>query len=87
MTLNTNKTQSTNMPQNLARKILASHLISGEMNVGEEIAVRVDQTLTHNVTGTQAYLAFETMNIPKVKTELSVSYVDHNLLYADNKKP
>ena len=87
MTLNTNKTQSTNMPQNLARKILASHLISGEMNVGEEIAVRVDQTLTHNVTGTQAYLAFETMNIPKVKTELSVSYVDHNLLYADNKNP
>ena len=87
MTLNTNKTQSTNMPQNLARKILASHLISGEMNVGEEIAVRVDQTLTHDVTGTQAYLAFETMNIPKVKTELSVSYVDHNLLYADNKNP
>ncbi|MBP8616992.1 MAG: aconitate hydratase [Veillonella sp.] len=75
------------MPQNLARKILASHLISGEMNVGEEIAVRVDQTLTHDVTGTQAYLAFETMNIPKVKTELSVSYVDHNLLYADNKNP
>lgn len=87
MTLNTNKTQSTNMPQNLARKILASHLISGEMNVGEEIAVRVDQTLTHDVTGTQAYLAFETMNILKVKTELSVSYVDHNLLYADNKNP
>lgn len=87
MTFNTNKTQSTNMPQNLARKILASHLISGEMNVGEEIAVRVDQTLTHDVTGTQAYLAFETMNIPKVKTELSVSYVDHNLLYADNKNP
>lgn len=87
MTLNTNKTQSTNMPQNLAIKILAFHLISGEMNVGEEIAVRVDQTLTHDVTGTQAYLAFETMNIPKVKTELSVSYVDHNLLYADNKNP
>lgn len=75
------------MKQNLARKILKAHLLSGEMNVGEEIAVRVDQTLTHDVTGTQAYLAFETMNIPRVKTELSVSYVDHNLLYADNKNP
>ena len=75
------------MGQNLSRKILAAHLISGNINVGEEIAVRIDQTLTHDVTGTQAYLAFETMNIPRVKTELSVSYVDHNLLYADNKNP
>lgn len=73
------------MKQNLARKIIASHLLSGAMEVGEEIAVKVDQTLTHDVTGTQAYLAFETMNVPRVKTELSVSYVDHNLLYADNK--
>lgn len=75
------------MGENIARKILKAHLLSGEMNVGEEIAVRIDQTLTHDVTGTQAYLAFETMNVPKVKTELSVSYVDHNLLYADNKNP
>lgn len=73
------------MGQNLSRKILATHLLSENMNIGEEIAIRIDQTLTHDVTGTQAYLAFETMNIPRVKTELSVSYVDHNLLYADNK--
>lgn len=73
------------MKQNLTRKIIAAHLVSGTMTVGEEIAVKVDQTLTHDVTGTQAYLAFETMNVPRVKTELSVSYVDHNLLYADNK--
>lgn len=75
------------MKMNISRKILTSHLLYGEMNVGEEIAVRVDQTLTHDVTGTPAYLAFETMNIPRVKTEISVSYVDHNLLYADNKNP
>lgn len=75
------------MGKNLSRKILESHLISGDMIVGEEIAVKVDQTLTHDVTGTMAYLAFETMNIPKVKTELSASYADHNLLYADNKNP
>jgi aconitate hydratase len=75
------------MGLNLTRKILKSHLLSGEMKPGEEISVKVDQTLTHDVTGTQAYLAFETMNIPKVRTEKSVSYVDHNLLYADNKNP
>lgn len=75
------------MGQSLSHKILAAHLLSGNMNIGEEIAIRIDQTLTHDVTGTQAYLAFETMNIRRVKTELSVSYVDHNLLYADNKNP
>lgn len=75
------------MQENLTRKILRSHLLSGNMIVGEEIAVKVDQTLTHDVTGTQAYLAFETMNVPRVKTEVSVSYIDHNLLYADNKNP
>ena len=63
------------MGQNLSRKILATHLLSGNMSIGEEIAIRIDQTLTHDVTGTQAYLAFETMNVPRVKTELSVSYV------------
>lgn len=75
------------MGQNLSHKILSNHLLSGSLVAGEEISVRVDQTLTHDVTGTQAYLAFETMNIGRVKTELSVSYVDHNLLYADNKNP
>lgn len=75
------------MKENLTRKILRAHLLLGNMVVGEEIAVKVDQTLTHDVTGTQAYLAFETMNVDHVKTEVSVSYVDHNLLYADNKNP
>lgn len=75
------------MGKNLTRKILETHLLSGDMKAGEEIAVKVDQTLTHDVTGTQAYLAFETMGIPRTKAELSVSYVDHNLLYADNKNP
>ena len=59
------------MGQSLSHKILAAHLISGNMNAGEEIAIRIDQTLTHDVTGTQAYLAFGTMNIPRVKTVLS----------------
>jgi len=73
------------MNKNMTRKILESHLIDGPMVVGEEIAIRIDHTLTHDVTGTQAYLAFETLGIPRVRTEKSVSYVDHNLLYADNK--
>lgn len=68
------------MSQNIVQKILASHLISGTMNAGEEIALRIDQTLTQDATGTMAYLQFEAMGIPKVKTELSVSYVDHNTL-------
>ncbi len=75
------------MGQNMTRKILREHLVSGQMKAGEEIAIRIDHTLTHDVTGTQAYLAFETLGIPRVKTEKSVSYIDHNLLYADNKNP
>lgn len=68
------------MPQNLTQKIIAKHLVSGKMVPGEEIAVRIDQTLTQDATGTMAYLQFEAMGIPQVKTELSVSYVDHNTL-------
>ncbi len=68
------------MELNLTQKILAAHLVSGEMTPGEEIAIRVDQTLTQDATGTMAYLQFEAMGIPRVKTELSVSYVDHNML-------
>ncbi|HYE80705.1 MAG TPA: aconitate hydratase [Clostridia bacterium] len=75
------------MYKNMTRKIIESHYISGSLNAGEEVAVRIDHTLTHDVTGTQAYLAFETLGIPRVKTEKSVSYIDHNLLYADNKNP
>ncbi|MEA5034497.1 aconitate hydratase [Cloacibacillus evryensis] len=75
------------MGENITRKIIGSHLLGGVMRAGEEIAIRIDQTLTHDVTGTQAYLAFETLGIERVRTEKSVSYIDHNLLYADNKNP
>ncbi|MQL53117.1 aconitate hydratase [Desulfofundulus thermobenzoicus] len=68
------------MGQNLTQKILAGHLVSGSLEPGTEIAVRVDQTLTQDATGTMAYLQFEAMHIPRVKTELSVSYIDHNTL-------
>src|SRR4030066_1116900 len=68
------------MGKNLVEKILARHLISGNQVPGEEIGIRVDQTLTQDATGTMAYLQFEAMNAPKVKTELSVSYIDHNTI-------
>ncbi len=61
-------------------KILAAHLVAGELTPGSEIAIRIDQTLTQDATGTMAYLQFEAMGVPRVKTELSVSYVDHNTL-------
>lgn len=64
----------------LAVKILEDHLVSGRPVAGEEIAIRIDQTLTQDATGTMAYLQFEAMGIPRVKTKLSVSYVDHNTL-------
>ncbi len=64
----------------LAQKIIKEHLISGEMTVGNEIAIKIDQTLTQDATGTMAYLEFETMGVPRVKTELSVAYIDHNTL-------
>ncbi len=66
----------------LTEKIIQAHLVSGEMKKGEEIALRIDQTLTQDATGTMAYLQFEAMGIPRVKTELSVAYVDHNTLQA-----
>jgi len=68
------------MAQNLVQKILQAHLVKGELKTGEEIAIKIDQTLTQDATGTMAYLQFEAMGIPRVKTELSVSYVDHNTL-------
>ena len=66
------------MGKTLTEKILQQHLVSGTYVPGNEIAVRIDQTLTQDATGTMAYLQFESMNIPRVKTELSVSYIDHN---------
>ncbi len=68
------------MGKNIVEKILQSHLVSGELKKGSEIAIKIDQTLTQDATGTMAYLQFEAIGIPKVKTELSVSYVDHNTL-------
>jgi len=64
----------------LTEKILRAHLIEGEYASGNEIGIKIDQTLTQDATGTMAYLQFEAMGIPKVRTELSVSYVDHNTL-------
>ena len=68
------------MGKTIAQKIIAEHLLSGDMTPGSEIALRIDQTLTQDATGTMAYLALEGMGIPRVKTELSVAYVDHNTL-------
>ena len=65
---------------NLTQKILADHLISGELTPGEEISIRIDQTLTQDSTGTMAYLQFEAMGIGRVKTRRSVAYIDHNTL-------
>lgn len=68
------------MGKNIVEKIIALHLVSGNLVPGEEIGIRIDQTLTQDATGTMAYLQFEAMNVPKVKTELSVSYIDHNTI-------
>ena len=64
----------------IAQKIIKEHLVSGEMTPGSEIALRIDQTLTQDATGTMAYLEFDTLGVPRVKTELSVAYIDHNTL-------
>ena len=64
----------------IAQKIIKEHLVSGDMTPGSEIALRIDQTLTQDATGTMAYLEFETMGVPRVKTVLSVAYIDHNTL-------
>ena len=68
------------MGMTIAQKIIQSHLISGEMKAGSEIALRIDQTLTQDATGTMAYLALENIGIPRVKTEISLAYIDHNTL-------
>ena len=65
---------------NLTQKIIKEHLLEGDMVAGNEIAIRIDQTLTQDSTGTMAYLQFEAMEIPRVKTKKSVAYIDHNTL-------
>ena len=64
----------------IAQKIIKAHMLSGEMTVGQEVALKIDQTLTQDATGTMAYLEFETMGLKRVKTEKSVAYIDHNTL-------
>ena len=71
------------MAQNVVQKILSNHLVDGEMAPGSEIGIRIDQTLTQDATGTTAFLLLEAMEIPRVKTELSVSYVAHNIIQTD----
>src|SRR5436190_12032965 len=71
------------MPQNVAQKLISSHLELGHMEPGAEIGLRIDQTLTQDATGTMVMLEFERIGLPEVRTELSAQYVDHNLLQAD----
>lgn len=75
------------MPLNVAQKLIAAHLVEGEMTSGREIGIRIDQTLTQDATGTLVMLALEAMELPYVRTEVSVQYVDHNLVQEDHKNP
>ena len=76
------------MAPNLTKKLIAAHLTQpSTMKTGEEIYIRIDHTLTHDITAVMSYLAFEALELPRVRTECSVSYLDHNLLYVDNKTP
>lgn len=72
---------------NVSQKLIQDHLVSGEMNPGAEIALQIDQTLTQDATGTMVMLELEAMELDRVKTEVSVQYVDHNLLQVDHKNP
>jgi aconitate hydratase len=73
------------MGKSLAHKLIATHLTEGRMEVGAEIGLKIDQTLTQDATGTLVMLELEAMQLPRVKTELSAQYVDHNLLQTDFK--
>jgi aconitate hydratase len=75
------------MAQNVSQKLIANHLLAGEMVPGNEIGIRIDQTLTQDATGTMVMLAFEALGLPRVKTELSAQYIDHNLIQSDFKNP
>ena len=75
------------MGKNVAEKLVESHLAEGTMEVGEEIGLKMDQTLTQDATGTMVMLEFEAMGLPQVETELSAQYVDHNLIQSDFKNP
>ena len=68
------------MGYTIAQKIIKEHMVGGSMAAGGEVALKIDQTLTQDATGTMAYLEFETMGIPRVRTELSVAYIDDNTI-------
>ena len=76
-----------NKPLNVTEKLIKSHLVCGQTNPGEEIGLRIDQTLTQDATGTMVMLELEAMQLDRIKTELSVQYVDHNLIQEDYKNP
>ena len=76
-----------NMGLNVAQKLIKSHLLSGAMTAGEEIGIRIDQTLTQDATGTLVMLELESMGLDSARTELSCEYVDHNLIQEDHKNP
>ncbi len=78
-------TKGSTMKGTIAEKILSSHLVEGRLAPGEEVGIRIDQTLTQDATGTMAYLEFETLGLPRVKAELAVSYIDHNIIQTDYK--
>lgn len=75
------------MGDSIAKKIIRSHLVSGEMTPGKDIFIKVDQTLTHDINAVMTYLAWEEVGLPRRRTELSVSYLDHNLLYINTNTP
>lgn len=75
------------MGKSLTRKILESHYVSGSLVPGEEVFLKVDQTLTHDINAVMTYLAFEAVGLARVRTECSVSYLDHNLLYVNTMTP
>jgi len=81
------KLKEKRMALNITQKIIKQHLVTGEMTAKNPINIKMDQTLTQDATGTMAYLQFEALGVPRVKTELSVSYVDHNTLQTDFKNP
>ncbi|MGA8140769.1 MAG: aconitase family protein, partial [Desulfobaccales bacterium] len=71
------------MGKSVAEQIMAAHLVSGDLVPGAEVALKIDQTLTQDITGTLAYLEFEAMGVERARPEVAVSYVDHNLLQTD----
>ena len=75
------------MSKNVTQQLIESHLVEGRMRTGEEIGLKIDQTLTQDATGTLVMLEFEALGIPRARTELSAQYVDHNLFQEDFKNP